>query len=83
MIFGVWGVLLKIAVPFFNLRKKEEAKRKTGYFTKRKREIKGGRISVHVHQVYFISSSPVGRWRNQRADSEDEGWNWGIKLSDN
>jgi predicted transcriptional regulator len=20
---------------------------------------------------------------SQRADSEDEGWNWGIKLSDN
>jgi hypothetical protein len=37
MMFGVWGVLLKIAVPLFILRKKEEMKTKIGYFAKRKR----------------------------------------------
>jgi hypothetical protein len=77
------GVLLKIAVLFFTLRKKEEMKRKAGYFAKRKREMKWGKISVRVHLAYFIFSSPGGRLSSQRANSEDEGWSWGIKLSDN
>jgi len=67
------------------LKKKEEMKRKRkiGCFSKRKREIKGGQDFSTCALLYFISPSPGGRWRRQRADSENEGWKWGIKLSDN
>jgi len=58
--FGVWGVLLKIAVSFFTLRKKEEMKRKISYFAKRKREIRGGFQCMCTKCILFLRHQGEG-----------------------